>query len=205
MMKIGVLISGGGTNLQAVIDAVHGKSGDIAVVISNKADAYGLERAQKADIPTSVILESDCADVDDFNKKMVGVLKDYGVELVVLAGFMRILTPAFIAAYPNRIVNIHPALIPSFCGEGFYGMRVHRAIFEYGAKVSGPTVHFVNEEADGGPIIAQKAVSIDDCDSPEAIAQTVLREEHKLLPWVVEQICLGRVHVDGRRVTIDKA
>ena len=203
MMKIGVLISGGGTNLQSIIDEVHGKSGEIAVVLSNKADACGLTRAKNADIPTEVIVESDCADVDDFNAKMIDVLNDYGVELVVLAGFMRILTPAFIAAYPNRIVNIHPALIPSFCGEGFYGMHVHRAIFEYGAKVSGPTVHFVNEEADGGPIIAQKAVPIDDCDSPEAIAAKVLKEEHKLLPWVVEQICLGRVHADGRRVTID--
>ncbi len=204
MMKIGVLISGGGTNLQSIIDTVHGKSGEIAVVISNKADAYGLTRAKNADIPAEVIVENDCADVDDFNAKMIDVLKDYDVELVVLAGFMRILTPAFIAAYPNRIVNIHPALIPSFCGEGFYGMRVHRAIFEYGVKISGPTVHFVNEEADGGPIIAQKAVPIDDCETPEAIAAKVLEEEHKLLPWVVEQICLGRVHVDGRRVTIDR-
>lgn len=204
MMKIGVLISGGGTNLQSIIDDVHGKSGEIAVVISNKADAYGLTRAKNSDIPAEVIVESDCSDVDDFNAKMIDVLRDYDVELVVLAGFMRILTPAFIAAYPNRIVNIHPALIPSFCGEGFYGMRVHRAIFEYGAKVSGPTVHFVNEEADGGPIIAQKAVPIDDCDSPEAIAAKVLEEEHKLLPWVVEQICLGRVHADGRRVIIDR-
>ena len=138
MMKIGVLISGGGTNLQSIIDTVHGKSGEIAVVISNKADAYGLTRAKNADIPAEVIVENDCADVDDFNAKMIDVLKDYDVELVVLAGFMRILTPAFIAAYPNRIVNIHPALIPSFCGEGFYGMRVHRAIFEYGVKISGP-------------------------------------------------------------------
>lgn len=204
MMKIGVLISGGGTNLQALIDKVHNKTGEIAVVVSNKADAYGLTRAEKAGIPAETVIESECSGEVDFNNHILSILKAHDVELVVLAGYMRILTKNFIEAYPNKIVNIHPALIPSFCGEGFYGMHVHQAVYDYGAKLSGPTVHFVNEEADAGPIIAQKAVPIDDDDSPEDIQKKVLVHEHELLPWVVEQICLGRVHVDGRRVRIDK-
>ncbi|MDD2413745.1 MAG: phosphoribosylglycinamide formyltransferase [Eubacteriaceae bacterium] len=203
MMKIGVLVSGGGTNLQAIIDKVHGKTGEIAVVIANNPDAYGLVRAQKAGIATAVVVEQDCGSPEAFNQKMMAVLKAHDVELVVLAGFMRILTPAFVRAYPNRIVNIHPALIPSFCGEGFYGMHVHQAVYDYGVKVSGPTVHFVSEEADAGPIIAQRTVALDDSDKPEAIQKKVLVLEHELLPWVVEQICLGHVHVDGRRVAID--
>lgn len=202
-MKIGVLASGGGTDLQSVIDGVHGKTGDIAVVISNKADAYALERAKKAGIPAVAIIEKDCGSVDAFNEKIIETLKSYGCELVVLAGYLRIITKAFVDAWPNRIVNIHPALIPSFCGPGFYGMHVHEAIYDYGCKVSGCTVHFVNEEADAGPIIAQRAVALADDDTPEMIQKKVLAEEHKLLPWVVAKICEGKVHVDGRRVTVD--
>ncbi len=190
MLKIGVLISGGGTNLQSLIDKIHGQTGEIAVVVSNKADAYGLTRAQKAGIPTQVVLEKDCGDVEAFNGKILEELQAKGVELVVLAGFMRIITPAFVAAYPNKIVNIHPALIPAFCGPGYYGMHVHNAVYEYGAKVSGATVHFVNEEADAGPI-------------PETIQKKVLKIEHELLPWVVEKCCLGKVHVSGRHVVVE--
>ncbi|MDO4287939.1 MAG: phosphoribosylglycinamide formyltransferase [Eubacterium sp.] len=204
MKKIGVLVSGGGTNLQAIIDKVHKKSGEIAVVIANKADAYGLVRAENSSIPTEVVLEENFADCEAFNAALVERLQAYGVELVVLAGYMKIITPSFVAAYPNKIVNIHPALIPSFCGEGFYGMHVHEAVYAYGAKVSGATVHFVNEEADAGPIIAQRAVALADDDTPELIQKKVLQIEHVLLPWVVEQCCLGRVSVDGRRVYIEE-
>lgn len=202
MKKIGVLVSGGGTNLQAIIDKVHGKSGEIAVVIANKATAYGLVRAQNSGIPTQVVLEEDFEGCEAFNAKLIEILKDYGVELVVLAGYMKIITPNFVAAYPNKIVNIHPALIPSFCGEGYYGMHVHEAVYAYGAKVSGATVHFVNEEADAGPVIAQRTVALADEDTPEIIQKKVLKIEHELLPWVVEQCCLGRVSVEGRRVRI---
>lgn len=204
LMKIGVLASGGGTDLQSVIDGVHGKTGEITVVISNKSDAFALKRAEKAGIPAVFIDEKSCDGAEDFNAKIVETLKKYGCELVVLAGYLKIVTKNFVDAYPNRIVNIHPALIPSFCGPGFYGMHVHEAIYDYGCKVSGCTVHFVNEEADAGPIIAQKAVQLEDSDKPEDIQKKVLAEEHQLLPWVVTQICLGRVHVNGRRVTIDK-
>lgn len=204
LMKIGVLASGGGTDLQSVIDGVHGKTGEITVVISNKSDAFALKRAEKAEIPAVFIDEKSCNGVEDFNAKIVETLKKYGCELVVLAGYLKIITKNFVDVYPNKIVNIHPALIPSFCGPGFYGMHVHEAIYEYGCKVSGCTVHFVNEEADAGPIIAQKAVQLEDGDKPEDIQKKVLEEEHQLLPWVVTQICLGRVHVNGRRVTIDK-
>lgn len=203
MLKIGVLISGGGTNLQSLIDKIHGQTGEIAVVVSNKADAYGLTRAQKAGIPTQVVLEKDCGDVEAFNGKILEELQAKGVELVVLAGFMRIITPAFVAAYPNKIVNIHPALIPAFCGPGYYGMHVHNAVYEYGAKVSGATVHFVNEEADAGPIIAQRTVDIAGDDLPETIQKKVLKIEHELLPWVVEKCCLGKVHVSGRHVVVE--
>lgn len=202
MLKIGVLVSGGGTNLQAIIDKVHGRCGEIAVVISNNADAYGLTRAQNSNIPTAVVLEKEFADYEAYNQALIEVLKEHGVDLVVLAGYMKIITPSFVSAFPNRIVNIHPALIPSFCGEGYYGMHVHNAVIEYGVKVTGATVHFVNEEADGGPIIAQKTVEVADDDTPESIQKKVLRIEHTLLPWVVEQICLGKVTVDGRKVRI---
>lgn len=202
MLKIGVLVSGGGTNLQAIIDKVHGRCGEITVVISNNADAYGLTRAQNSNIPTAVVLEKEFADYEAYNQALIEVLKEHGVDLVVLAGYMKIITPSFVSAFPNRIVNIHPALIPSFCGEGYYGMHVHNAVIEYGVKVTGATVHFVNEEADGGPIIAQKTVEVADDDTPESIQKKVLRIEHTLLPWVVEQICLGKVTVDGRKVRI---
>ncbi|MGL4283342.1 phosphoribosylglycinamide formyltransferase [Eubacterium aggregans] len=203
MLKIGVLVSGGGTDLQSVIDGGHGKTGEIALVLSNNPEAYGLTRARSAGIPTAVVVEADCDGVVDFNGKMVEALQVAGVELVVLAGFMRIITPNFVAAYPQAIINIHPALIPAFCGEGFYGMHVHNAVYDYGVKVTGATVHFVNEEADGGPIIAQRVVEILDDDTPESIQKRVLAVEHELLPWVVEQFCLGRVSVDGRHVRID--
>ncbi|MEG0377759.1 MAG: phosphoribosylglycinamide formyltransferase [Eubacterium sp.] len=202
MLKIGVLVSGGGTNLQAVIDKVHHQSGEIAVVIANKAEAYGLERAKKSGIATEILVEEDYESSGAFNIQMVKTLKDYGVELVVLAGYMKIITTEFVEAYPNRIVNIHPALIPSFCGEGYFGMHVHQAVIDYGVKITGATVHFVNEEADAGPIIAQQSVAVADEDTPESIQKKVLKIEHTLLPWVVEQYCYGNIHVEGRHVFI---
>ena len=203
MLKIGVLVSGGGSNLQSIIDQVHGKTGEIALVLSNKADAFGLERAKKSGIPTAVVEESQCDGVEDFNQKMIEALKEKGVELVVLAGFMRIITKNFVETYPNKIINIHPALIPSFCGEGYFGMHVHRGVYNYGVKVTGATVHFVNEEADAGPIIAQRVVDIENQDTPEIIQQKVLKIEHELLPSVVEAFCRGKIHVDGRRVVVE--
>lgn len=202
MKKIGVLVSGGGTNLQSVIDKVHHKTGEIVIVIANNADAYGLVRAKNSGIATAAVLEKDYEDYDAFNAKIIETLKANEVELVVLAGYMKIITSAFVEAFPNRIVNIHPALIPSFCGEGYFGMNVHQAVYDYGVKVTGATVHFVNEKADAGPIIAQKTVEIDDKDTPEAIQQKVLKIEHKLLPWVVEQYCLDRIAVEGRKTII---
>lgn len=200
MLKIGVLISGGGSNLQAVIDQVHNKTGEIVVVISNKAEAYGLTRAAQAGIATEIVQDAKNRSASDFNQRMVDILMQKKVDLVVMAGYMKIVPPSFIEAFPNKIINIHPSLIPSFCGEGFYGMRVHQAVYDYGVKVTGATVHFVNEEADGGPIIAQETVALDDDDTPESIQKKVLAIEHRLLPEVVSDYCQGRISVSGRRV-----
>ena len=203
MTKIGVLVSGGGTNLQAVIDRVHHRSGEIVVVIANNADAYGLTRAQNSGIPTAVVLESDFEDYDAFNAEIIRILKDKGVELVVLAGYMKIITPAFVEAYPNKIINIHPALIPSFCGAGYYGLHVHERALAYGVKITGATVHFVNEEPDGGPIVLQKAVQVLEGDTPELLQRRVMEQaEWVILPRAVSLFCQGRLRVEGRHVTI---
>jgi phosphoribosylglycinamide formyltransferase-1 len=202
MLKIGVLASGGGTDLQSVIDGVHGKDGEIVLVLSNNPEAYALKRAQQADIETAVVEEKKCRDEIEFNQRMVDLLKARGVELVVLAGFIRIITPNFVQAYPNAIINIHPALVPSFCGPGYYGMHVHQAVYDYGVKVTGATVHIVNEEADAGPVIAQRVVPVLPEDTPETIQKRVLAVEHELLPWVVRQFCRGNVHVSGQHVTV---
>ena len=192
MKKIAVLVSGGGTNLQALIDAQGSvlKSGKIALVIANNANAYALERAAKAGIPTAVVLKKECGSQKAFENKLKEVLTAYGIDLIVLAGFMTILTEGFTGAYPKRILNVHPSLIPSFCGEGFYGLRVHQAALDYGVKVTGATVHFVNEIPDGGEIIAQKAVYIEPQDTPETLQRRVLEQaEWVLLPQAAEQVC----------------
>ena len=192
MKKIAVLVSGGGTNLQALIDAQGGvlKSGEIALVISNNADAYALERAKKAGIPTAVVLKKECGSQVAFEDKLKEVLTAHNIDLIVLAGFMTILTESFTGAYPKRILNVHPSLIPSFCGEGFYGLRVHQAALDYGVKVTGATVHFVNEIPDGGEIIAQKAVDIQPGDTPETLQRRVMEQaEWVLLPQAAEQVC----------------
>lgn len=181
--KIAVLVSGGGTNLQAIIDAQASgiiTSGEIVLVASNKANAYGLTRAENAGIATYVM---------DTEANLISKLQTEGVELVVLAGFLKILSPDFIKAFENRIINIHPSLIPSFCGDGFYGLHVHEKALEYGVKVTGATVHFVNEITDGGKIIAQKAVEILDGDTPEVLQKRVMEQaEWILLPQAVEKI-----------------
>ncbi|MBQ2382806.1 MAG: phosphoribosylglycinamide formyltransferase [Oscillospiraceae bacterium] len=192
MKKIAVLVSGGGTNLQALIDA-QGKaltSGRIALVVANNANAYALERAKNAGIATAVVLKKECGSQAAFEEKLKEVLTEHGIDLIVLAGFMTILTENFTAAYPKRIINVHPSLIPSFCGEGFYGLRVHQAALDYGVKVTGATVHFVNEIPDGGEIIAQKAVCIEENDTPETLQRRVMEQaEWLLLPQAAELVC----------------
>lgn len=189
--KIAVLVSGGGTNLQALIDAQGTllRSGQIALVVSSSAGAYALERARKAGIATETVLKKELGGQEAFEKRLKEILADYGIELIILAGFMTILTENFTAAYPRRIINIHPSLIPSFCGAGFYGLRVHQAALSYGVKVTGATVHFVNEIPDGGEIIGQKAVEIQENDTPEILQRRVMEQaEWVLLPQAAEKV-----------------
>lgn len=192
-IKIAVLVSGGGTNLQALIDAQKaGKitDGVLSLVISNKSDAYALTRAKAAGIPTAVVQKKECGTREAFEAKIREILDENGIGLIVLAGFMCILSESFTGAYPKRILNVHPSLIPSFCGEGFYGLHVHEAALAYGVKVTGATVHFVNEIPDGGEIILQKAVEIKDGDTPEILQKRVMEEaEWLLLPAAVQKVC----------------
>ena len=188
--NIVVLVSGGGTNLQALIDAEKKgiiKSGTIALVVSNNPGAYALKRAENAGIPSVVVSKKELGSQEAFEEKMLEVLKDNGIEMIVLAGFMNILTARFIREFENRIINVHPSLIPSFCGKGFYGLRVHEAALEYGVKVTGATVHFVNEIPDGGKIILQKSVAIKNGDTPETLQIRVMQQaEWKILPRAAE-------------------
>ena len=191
--KIAVLVSGGGTNLQALIDAQTAgiiKSGKIELVLANNAGAYALERAKKAGIATAVVLRRDCASQAEFEERIVSELEGRGIELIVLAGFMSILSESFTRRYERRIINVHPSLIPSFCGKGFYGLHVHEAALEKGVKVTGATVHFVNEIPDGGEIILQKAVNVKKGDSPETLQRRVMEQaEWKILPRATELVC----------------
>ena len=188
--KIAVLVSGGGTNLQALIDAQSRGEiphGEITLVISNKEGAYALERAANAGIPAVVITKAACGDQESFEEALLAQLAACEIDLIVLAGFMSILSKRFTDAYEKRILNVHPSLIPSFCGEGFYGLRVHRAALDYGVKVTGATVHFVNEIPDGGEIILQKAVAIEEGDTPEILQRRVMEQaEWIILPRAVE-------------------
>ena len=191
-VKIAVLVSGGGTNLQALIDACKSgiiKSGRIELVISSNPNAYALQRAASANIPTAVVSKKECGSQEIFEEKIKELLFENGIELIVLAGFMSILSEDFTKAYPERIINVHPSLIPSFCGKGFYGLRVHEAALEYGVKVTGATVHFVNEIPDGGRIILQKSVAIKKGDTPELLQRRVMEQaEWKILPRAVELV-----------------
>ena len=202
MKNIAVLVSGGGTNLQALIDSdIQG--GKITAVISSNPEAYALERAKKAGIPGYVVRRKDYPTNQAMTLALVEKLKSLNIDLVVLAGFMTILTEEMVKAYPNAIINVHPALIPSFCGEGFYGLHVHEAALAYGVKLSGATVHFVSEECDGGPIIAQKAVPVLPGDTPEVLQKRIMQEaEWLLLPEAVSLFCQGRLKVRGRTVIV---
>ena len=191
--RIAVLVSGGGTNLQALLDAeAAGKipHGEIALVISNNPGAYALERARLAGVPGAVITKKECGSQEAFEAQIQAVLERNGTDLIILAGFMCILSENFTSKWPKRILNLHPSLIPSFCGEGFYGLRVHEAALNYGVKVTGATVHFVNEIPDGGEIIAQKAVYIQPGDTPEILQKRVMEQaEWILLPQAAETVC----------------
>lgn len=197
MLNIGVLVSGGGTNLQALIDAQKKgviKSGKIVTVVSNKSGVYALERAQHAGIDTAVISKQECTSVEEFNRRLCAHMKEKQVDLIVMAGFLAIIGGAFLDEYKNRIINVHPSLIPSFCGDGFYGLKVHKAALDYGVKVTGATVHFVNEITDGGKIILQKAVEVKEGDTPETLQKRVMEEaEWKILPEAVELYCSGEL------------
>ena len=190
--RICVFVSGGGTNLQALIDAQDSgiiKNGEIVLVLSSNREAYALERAKKARIPGVSVVKKEFASQLDFENKVIDILNENEIDLIVLAGFMTILTEHFTSKYPKRIINVHPALIPSFCGKGFYGLHVHEAALEYGVKVSGATVHFVNEIPDGGEIILQKAVNVKKGDTPETLQRRIMEQaEWKILPKAVELV-----------------
>ena len=196
MVKIGVLISRGGTNLQAVIDGCENKSinGEVRVVISNKENAYGLERARNHNI--KAICEKD-------EDKIIEVLKENEIELVILAGYLKIVSPKLVNEYRNKIINIHPSLIPAFCGKGYYGEKVHQGVIDYGAKVTGATVHFVDEGADTGPIIMQKTVEVKQDDDTKKLAKRVLEVEHEILTKSISMFCENKLTVNGRRVYIN--
>ena len=196
MKKIAVFISGGGTDLQSLIDSVHEKSGLIRLVVSSRGDAYGLERAKRKGIETMVLPKGD------YDSALLEELKKREVEWIVLAGFLKILTPAFIRHFPRHIVNIHPSLIPAFSGPGFYGMRVHEAVYRAGVKWSGATVHFVSEVVDGGAILLQEVVPVLEADGPEEIAGKVLEVEHRILPAAVKACLKDRVFWQGERAFI---
>lgn len=200
--RLVVMVSGGGTNLQAVLDACSDGRipARVVGVVSSKPGVYALERAQRAGVPAVVISPKDFADQAAHDEAVIEAIEGFGGQAVVLAGYLSILGPTLVNRYP--IVNIHPALIPSFCGKGYYGRRVHEAVLEYGVKVSGATVHFVDEGTDTGPIIMQKCVPVLDDDTPETLAERVLKVEHEILPASVALLCEGRLRIEGRRVRV---
>ena len=204
--KIAVLVSGGGTNLQALLDAQQSgllTDGEIVLVIASNAKAYALTRAAQAGVPAVVCSRKELGSQAAFEAAISQALADHGVELIVLAGFMSILSEDFTSRWPRRILNVHPSLIPSFCGKGYYGLKVHEAALAYGVKVTGATVHFVNEEPDGGPIVLQKAVEIQEGDTPEVLQRRVMEQaEWRILPRAVSLFCEGRLSVESRLVHI---
>lgn len=201
MLNIVVLVSGGGTNLQALIDAQNAgkiKNGKITKVISDKQGAYALTRAKSNGIETSVVNKKDFSNVADHNKAILAELKNSNADLIVLAGFLSILSEEVTKEYKNKIINVHPSLIPAFCGNGYYGLKVHKAALEKGVKVTGATVHFVNEITDGGAIILQKAVNIENDDTPEVLQKRVMEQaEWEILPTAVSLFCEGRIKIEG--------
>ena len=197
MLNIGVLISGGGTNLQAIIDETKsgGINGTVKLVISNKENAYGLERARLSKI--KAVYETD-------EDKIIELLKENNIDLIVLAGYLKIITPKFVDEFRNKIINIHPSLIPSFCGKGYYGEKVHQGVIDYGAKVTGATVHFVDEGADTGAIIMQEAVNVEQDDDAKSLAKRVLDVEHRILKESIRLFCENKLSIQGRRVFINE-
>ena len=197
MRNIAVLVSGGGTNLQAILESERrgeNPNGKVTLVVASKPGVYALERAKNFGVPGVVVRRKDYATAEEFDAALLNVLREHHIDLVVLAGFLSVLGPSVIAAYPNRILNVHPSLIPSFCGPGFYGLRVHEAALARGVKVTGATVHFVNEECDGGPILLQKAVEVQPGDTPETLQKRVMVEaEWQLLPKAIAMVCNGEV------------
>ncbi|HHX22528.1 MAG TPA: phosphoribosylglycinamide formyltransferase [Thermoanaerobacterales bacterium] len=203
-LKLGVLVSGGGSNLQAIIDT--SESGylpaEVVVVISSKEGVYALERAKIHNIPSKVVIPKDFKSQKEYEDALIKILASYDVDLVILAGFIKVLSPHFVKAFQRRIMNIHPSLIPSFCGDGFYGEKVHKAVLDYGVKITGVTVHFVDEGTDTGPIILQRAIYVKESDTPETLAARVLQEEHKIYPEAIKLYAEGKLEIDGRRVKI---
>ena len=197
MLNIGVLISGGSTNLQAIIDETKsgGINGTVKLVISNKENAYGLERARLSKI--KAVYETD-------EDKIIELLKENNIDLIVLAGYLKIITPKFVDEFRNKIINIHPSLIPSFCGKGYYGEKVHQGVIDYGAKVTGATVHFVDEGADTGAIIMQEAVNVEQDDDAKSLAKRVLEVEHRILKESIRLFCENKLSIQGRRVFINE-
>jgi len=204
-LKLGVLVSGGGTNLQAIIDAIARGSlhATVAVVISNNANAFALERARNNNIPAVCIRKKNFPTIDDYEDNLINTLRDYGCGLIVMAGFLVVPGEKFVRAFNNRIMNVHAALIPSFCGKGYYGLRVHEAVLAKGCKVTGATVHFVNADIDGGPIIVQKAVEVRDGDTPETLQKRVMVEaEHVILPQAIQLFAEGRLTIENNIVRV---
>ena len=208
MLKLGVLVSGGGTNLQAVLDAIEEKkitNAEVGIVISNNPGAYALKRAEKRGIPAKCISPKAYESREDFHRDLLSELQNSQVDLVVLAGYLVAVPPMIVEAYPNRIINIHPSLIPSFCGTGFYGLKVHEGALNRGVKVTGATVHFVDTGTDTGPIILQKAVEVQEGDTPEILQRRVMEEaEWKILPEAIHLIANGKVKVQDGKVHISK-
>jgi phosphoribosylglycinamide formyltransferase-1 len=208
MLKIAVLVSGGGTNLQAIIDKIAEgviTNTEIAVVISNNKNAYALERAKQADIEAVCVSPKDYENREQFNQEFLKTLDSYQVDLVVLAGFLVVIPPAMIQKYENRIINIHPSLIPSFCGTGYYGLKVHEGALARGVKVTGATVHFVDEGTDTGPIILQKAVEVQNGDTPEILQRRVMEQaEWEILPRAIHLIANGKVTVKDKKAVVEE-
>ena len=202
--NIAVLVSGGGSNLQSLIDSQKNTyfQGEIKLVISNNKNAYGLERAKQNQIPAFYINKQEYPQNEDYDQQILKLLKEYQIDLIVLAGYLKYVTPILIDAYPNQIMNIHPALLPAFGGKNFYGMKVHQALYERGAKISGATVHFVDAGQDTGPIIVQESIPLDQNWQPEDIQKAVLKVEHKILPLAVKYFCENRLTVEKARVYI---
>ena len=206
MLKIAVLVSGGGTNLQALIDAEkRGEigNGKISLVVSSKPDVYALQRAEQNGIPSKVLSRKEYSSACDYSKALADLLVEEKIDLVVLAGFLTIIDEQVYQKFPNKIINVHPALIPSFCGKGYYGLKVHEAALEKGVKISGATVHIVTPECDAGPIILQKAVEVKECDTPETLQRRIMEEcEWKILPKAVQLFCDGKITVKDDKVFV---